>query len=208
MEGVRRLPLTLAPAEPDACPRPSRARACWFWNPQPHAKFWHPKRRGGFRNADPHTKLDPSGNTLHGIFHSDLPGVEHFEGLGQGDDNPIYGVNDLWRSDTGQWIWGTTNTGNDSQYAYVGIEPEVARDWLEKNEHPEAVDRYFNKPRGGRPRKGEKAQVRIPQALLDRIDTDAERNNLDRSDMLAQLIALAYSADIHDIMKIREQLHI
>jgi hypothetical protein len=83
------------------------------------------------------------GYVLHGAFESDLPGTESFEGPGQGDDNPVPGVNDLWRTDTGEWIQGTDATGTDAVFAYQGITEAQARAWLVANEHHEAAHRHF-----------------------------------------------------------------
>ncbi len=86
------------------------------------------------------------GFTQHGVFQPDLPGTLYFEGMGQGGDNPVPGVNDLYRSDSGFWIWGTTNTGTDALFAYECITDAQARDWLQKNGHHEAVALYFPAP--------------------------------------------------------------
>ncbi|MEY9842534.1 hypothetical protein [Streptacidiphilus sp. EB103A] len=144
----------------------------------------------------PYTVKDSDGFVQHGVFQPDFPGVEYFEGEGSGEDNPVYGVNDLYRTESGFWIWGTSNTGTDALFAYEGITEEQARDWLEKNGHHEAVDRYFNKPKGGRPAKGEKFQARVPRATLERIDADAARNEMDRSDLVAALIEIAYCPSV------------
>lgn len=83
------------------------------------------------------------GLVLHGAFDSDLPGTEFFEGLGQGDDGPVPGVNDLWRTDTGEWIQGTTETGTGAVFAYRGVTGAQARLWLVANGHHDAAHRHF-----------------------------------------------------------------
>lgn len=83
------------------------------------------------------------GHVLYGVFESDLPGTEYFEGPGHGDDNPVPGVNDLYRTDTGQRIRGTHDTGTAAVFAYEGITEAQAHAWLIANGHHDAAHRHF-----------------------------------------------------------------
>ncbi|MEV4505478.1 hypothetical protein [Streptomyces klenkii] len=141
----------------------------------------------------PYVVKAEDGFTQHGVFQPDYPGTEHFEGLGQGDGNPIPGVNHLFRTDTGEWIWATTNTGTDAQLIYELITPAQARNWLERNDQNDAVLRYFGNPQGEHHSPKEIIRARVPKGISDRIHADASRNNMEAEEFAAKLIAIAYT---------------
>lgn len=146
----------------------------------------------------PYVVKAEDGFTQHGIFQPDYPGTEHFEGLGQGDDNPVPGVNHLFRTDAGEWIWANTNTGTDAQLVYELITPAQARNWLEWNDQSDAARRYFGGLQDERHSPKEVVLARVPKETSERINDDAARNNMEAEDFVAELIAIAYTRRTFD----------
>ncbi|MEU5421351.1 hypothetical protein [Streptomyces sp. NPDC020667] len=108
---------------------------------------------------------------------------------------PIYSFHTwhLFRTDTGEWIWATTNTGTDAQLVYELITPAQARNWLEWNDHNDVARRYFGGTQDEQHSPKETIRARVSKETSERIYDDAARNNMEAEDFVAELIAIAYT---------------
>ncbi|MFJ9380214.1 hypothetical protein [Streptomyces sp. NPDC101455] len=132
----------------------------------------------------PYAHTDETGFTTHGYFESDT--AERFHG-NDPDPDGYNLAEELYCSDLGYWLLDR----GQSDGSYVAISDEEARQWLIDNEYPEEAKRRFERPKGGRPSKGEKVEVRIPAWTLRRIDEIAARNDLDQLETIRRLLVMA-----------------
>lgn len=103
----------------------------------------------------------------------------------------------LYRTKEGRWVlydcleatWG----GEIGQYSY--IKPGQAREWLERNEHEEALrENFLEAPEGrnpGRPTIGARANLSVGPDRLAAIDAWARARKLTRGEAVRQLLDIA-----------------
>lgn len=102
---------------------------------------------------------------------------------------------ELFRTAGGRWVlhFWSNYSGVPERYNFVS--DAAAREWLLKNDHDEAVEKYFGaieEERGpGRPEIGPAIQIRLPQELLDKIDARAQESGSSRAETIRQLLAIA-----------------
>ncbi|MGW1436952.1 hypothetical protein ACWD7M_17080 [Streptomyces griseus] len=70
------------------------------------------------------------------------------------------------------------NEARDSNSTYTRLDADDAHAWLKDNDHPEAAERYFERPKGGRPKIGERlittATARMHNEIVDLSEMYAE----------------------------------
>jgi hypothetical protein len=106
---------------------------------------------------------------------------------------------ELYRTKGGRWVRCDWDQWQGSTPKYWFVDDDAAKQWLLTEKHHDAVEKYFGELEdeagpnlGGRPSIGPKVDVRIPQAILDRVD--ALRNGRDRADVLREIIAAGLDA--------------
>ena len=87
--------------------------------------------------------------------------------------------------------WSQWQGAVDS-YEFIGA--DAAREWLVLNEHDAEVERLFGAPvepeRGpGRPEIGPMINVRMEEAMIDRLDKFASLHGLSRAEVVRQMVA-------------------
>lgn len=101
----------------------------------------------------------------------------------------------LYRTAGGRWVLHFWSQYQGVPERYEFISDTKAREWLLKNGHDEAVERFFGpveEERGpGRPEIGPAIQIRLPQELLDKIDARAQESGSSRAETIRQLLAIA-----------------
>jgi hypothetical protein len=105
---------------------------------------------------------------------------------------------DLYLTDKGHWIKNRVVLIAPDTSVYVLITDDEAHAWLKEHDYPEAAKRYFERPRGGRPRIGEKLITTVPARVHNEIADLAEMYAEDMPDTVRRLIdeALAHRAAI------------
>lgn len=149
--------------------------------------------------AVPYVKRDPSvSGVLHGVFFTSEIEAS-FEGLDP-DEGSTLSVETLYVLEAApvaragnRFLLAHGRTGGDAQLVYEDIEPDEARRWLEGNEHPDAVEKYFTRGRVGRPSIGPKIQANIPPRLHDRIKADMDEWGLTEAEVIRTRLASAYN---------------
>lgn len=123
----------------------------------------------------------------HGLFNSDT--AEHFHCLDRdNEDDPS--CDELFRTDLGYWILNRIDASANTT-TFKTITNAEAKLWLNANGHLEAAARYFDRPKGGRPSKGQKVEVRVPSKDLTYIDGLCETWDMDRPEGIRRLLGLA-----------------
>ncbi len=106
----------------------------------------------------------------------------------------------LYRTRKGQWVlnWWSQWQGSTEKYEFVS--DERAKEWLLRNDHDDAVTKWFGEleeesgpPKGGRPAVGPAISTAYSAELLARIDDAAKRSGLSRAAWLRQIAAAAVS---------------
>lgn len=97
----------------------------------------------------------------------------------------------------GRWVleaW-TNWAGETDQYEF--ITPERARAWLLRNAFDDVVEQHFGPiepERGpGRPEVGPRIGVRLPEELLEQLDTYADQAGINRAEAVRQMVAAGLS---------------
>lgn len=138
-----------------------------------------------------YTDTHPDGSTFGGWFESD--NAEKFEGNDQPEGS--YALpEELYLTDDGFWILNQVVIANPDRSTYTLVDADEARQWLEENNHPEAVQRYFERPKGGRPRIGERLITTAPARMHNQIAALSEMYAEDMPDTVRRLLreALAH----------------
>jgi hypothetical protein len=98
----------------------------------------------------------------------------------------------LYRTAGGRWVLHSWSQWQGRPERYRFITDAEAQTWLLKNEHDAAVERFFGEieeERGpGRPEIGPVIQVRLPEELLQQVDTAAKKAGLSRAETIRQLL--------------------
>jgi hypothetical protein len=101
----------------------------------------------------------------------------------------------LFRTKEGRWVLRDYLSVEPLIPAHSYITDEQARKWLERNEHEEAVRRFFTEvaeDRGpGRPAIGARANIPFGRDRLAAIDTWAQARNISRGEAVRQLLDIA-----------------
>lgn len=101
----------------------------------------------------------------------------------------------LYRTAGGRWVLNSWSQFQGVPEQYEFISDARAREWLLKNGHDEAVERYFGEiedERGpGRPEIGPAIQVRLPEDLLARVDAYAGEQRISRAEAVRRLLESA-----------------
>lgn len=101
----------------------------------------------------------------------------------------------LYRTAGGRWVLHSWSQYQNVPEQYEFISDQQAREWLLKNGHDEAVERFFGpveEERGpGRPEIGPAIQIRLPEEMLSRIDQQAKELGISRAERIRQLLAQA-----------------
>lgn len=143
-----------------------------------------------------YTGTRPDGLTFGGVFDSDA--AEMFEG-NDPDPDGYTSTEELFLTDDGWWILNRViDTGDPIQSTYALIDADLARKWLIENGHPEAVKRYFERPKGGRPPIGERLNTSVPARMYNQIAALSEMYAEDLNDTVRRLLreALAHREEI------------
>lgn len=101
----------------------------------------------------------------------------------------------LYRTVGGRWVLHRWSQWQGRPETYRFLTDQEAQTWLLANDEDEAVERFFGEieeERGpGRPEIGPEIGVRLPQAMLDRIDGLVERGVTTRAEVVRRLIGIA-----------------
>lgn len=101
----------------------------------------------------------------------------------------------LYRTAGGRWVLHFWSQYQGVPERYEFISDTKAREWLLKNGHDEAVERFFGpveEERGpGRPEIGPAIQIRLPEDMLAQIDQQAKELGISRAERIRQLLAQA-----------------
>ena len=109
----------------------------------------------------------------------------------------------LYRTAGGRWVLHSWSQWQGRPETYRFVSDDKAREWLLKNEHDEAVEKYFGEieeERGpGRPEIGPVIQVRLPEDLLTKVDAAAEKAGLSRAETIRQLLEGALEGQVYQM---------
>ena len=101
----------------------------------------------------------------------------------------------LYRTKGGRWVLHSWSQWQGRPETYRFVSDDKAREWLLKNEHDEAVEKYFGEieeERGpGRPEIGPVIQVRLPEEMTAQLDALAERDGVPRAEVIRRLLGEA-----------------
>jgi hypothetical protein len=138
-----------------------------------------------------YTGTDDSGMTIGGMFESDT--AEKFDGneSNYADEHDYSLPEELYLTDSGSWILNQAVVASPDRSTYTRLSADEARAWLEANNHPEAVTRYFERPKGGRPKIGERVITTIPARLHNEIVDLSEMYAEDFPETLRRLLGEA-----------------
>jgi len=147
----------------------------------------------------PYRALKASDGRDYGLFDSDR--TEEFRGGFMPRDrfSSSTAKQDLYLLDTKDvWVLNTVDLGEFNHSTYVEITPDEAEKWLRSYGYPEAADRHFSRPKGGRPRIGEKLTTRVPARTYNQIAELSEMYAEDMPETVRRLIdeALAHRETI------------
>lgn len=143
--------------------------------------------------------------TLAGWFNPDSATLyqeaTRWDGNNSVSVNPVgkYGHQALYRTAKGRWVLNNWSQWQGVEETYEFIDDATAKDWLLRNEEDDAVKKWFGEldeesgPNlGGRPAVGPKAEVRLSEETLRRVDEFAAGRS--RADALRDLIAAGLDA--------------
>lgn len=136
------------------------------------------------------------GMTVGGVFNSET--AQSFVGNDPAPDG-YASPEELFLTDDGWWILNrVVDTGDPVRSTYELIQPDEARAWLTENNHPEAVKRYFERPKGGRPSIGDRLITTVPARMHNQIAVLSEMYAEDTPDTVRRLLreALAHREEI------------
>ena len=101
----------------------------------------------------------------------------------------------LWLTKSGRWVlqqWSRWQ-GESDAWQFIGV--DQAREWLALNGDDDVIERVFGEPLPpesgpGRPEIGRMVNVRMPKALIDAIDAEADRHSVSRAEAVRQFLVL------------------
>jgi len=106
----------------------------------------------------------------------------------------------LYRTAGGRWVLNSWSQFQGVPERYEFISDARAREWLLKNGHDEAVQRFFGEieeERGpGRPEIGPAIQVRLPAELLRRVEDWAQAQGVSRAEAVRRLLEAALVKEV------------
>lgn len=97
----------------------------------------------------------------------------------------------LYLTEKGVWIKNTIRFGSPDTSSFDAVPPEVAHAWLKDNNHQEAAERYFERPKGGRPKIGERLITTAPARMHNEIAELAEMYAEEMPDTIRRLLGEA-----------------
>lgn len=130
------------------------------------------------------------GMPFGGVFDSDS--AESFEGNDPNPDGYVM-AEELFLTGSDTWILNQVTAGSPDRSTYEVISPDTAREWLDKNHHPEAVKRYFERSKGGRPGIGERLVTRVPARTYNQIAALSEMYAEELPETVRRLLSEALS---------------
>ncbi|SFD14640.1 hypothetical protein [Streptomyces aidingensis] len=100
---------------------------------------------------------------------------------------------ELYRTRGGKWVLCSWSQYHDTMARYEYVPPDVARDWLIRSQHQDAVERYFTglPEEGttvGRPSVGPKREVRLSPERWAQVDAYAQERGLEKAAALREII--------------------
>src|SRR5690606_4914211 len=102
---------------------------------------------------------------------------------------------ELYRTAGGRWALHVWSQYQGVPERYEFISDTRAREWLLKNGHDEAVERFFGPGEEERgpclPEIGPSSHIRMPEDMLARIDQQARELGTSRAERIRQLLAQA-----------------
>lgn len=141
-----------------------------------------------------YSSTDQHGDQVDRLFESDE--AEMYEGERLDDDwERLYRVEPEWSFETGQfWVLNKISFELPEVSTYTAIAPEEAHAWLKANDYKEAAERYFERPRGGRPKIGERLITTAPVRVHNEIAELAKTYEEEVPDTIRRLLleALEY----------------
>lgn len=104
---------------------------------------------------------------------------------------------DLYRTVSGRWILHSWSDYGISP-RFEMIDNESAKRWLTLNKNDNAVAIYFDELKEkcgpGRPTKGRRIQIRMPQYVIDKIDKRAIENGTSRAEVIRSICESEFSS--------------
>jgi hypothetical protein len=126
------------------------------------------------------------GGTYHGgWFETD--NAEKFQGKDPDFDSRSM-TEHLYLTADGDWVLNEAD-GTDS--TYTKLSADEAHAWLQENDHPEAAKRYFERPKGGRPKIGERLITTVPARMHNEIADLSEMYAEDMPETVRRLLGEA-----------------
>lgn len=103
---------------------------------------------------------------------------------------------ELYRTAQGRWVLRHWSQREGSPDTFRFVSDDVAREWLIRNEHDDAVERYFDQlteeegPRPtGRPEEGRPINVRLPETIITALDERAAQAGEPRAEVVRRLLS-------------------
>ncbi|MFE6000387.1 hypothetical protein ACFQ6C_26560 [Streptomyces sp. NPDC056454] len=125
------------------------------------------------------------GNHHGGWFETD--NAEVFEGKDPAYDSGSM-TEYLYLTADGDWL---LNEATGSNTIYTKQEADDAHEWLKDNNHPEAAKRYFERPKGGRPKIGDRLITTVPARMHNEIADLSEMYAEDMPETVRRLLGEA-----------------
>ncbi|MCX4799648.1 hypothetical protein OG497_37975 [Streptomyces sp. NBC_01242] len=94
----------------------------------------------------------------------------------------------LYLTADGDWF---LNEASGEDTTYTRLDADDAHTWLKDNNHPEAAKRYFERPKGGRPKIGERLITTAPARMHNEIAELAEMYAEDMPETIRRLLCEA-----------------
>jgi hypothetical protein len=108
----------------------------------------------------------------------------------------------MYRTAQGRWVLGTFSSYVGERDRYVGVDPDIAREWLIFNGHDSAVAEHFGlipEERGpGRPEIGGRVNLRLGDGLLTAVDRFASDRGFSRADAIRRLVLTGLGTERED----------
>lgn len=134
---------------------------------------------------------DRHGDQVDRLFESDE--AEMYEGERVDDDwERLYLVEPEFAVEASQiWILNKISFEGPEVSDYLVISAEEAHAWLKANDYREAAERYFERPKGGRPKIGERLITTAPARMHNEIADLAEMYAEPMPDAIRRLLTEA-----------------
>ncbi len=150
---------------------------------------------------------DPAGDAIEGSMLAgwfDPDKATRFDAETEWDGHDMVDINtgsnwideSLYLTAKGRWVLEhDAHRCDNSPDTFRFVTMAAAREWLLRNHHDEAVERHFGpveEERGpGRPEVGPRVEIRVPQAMLAKLDAFAAELQVSRAEAVRRIVERA-----------------